>query len=386
MSPIFFILITLLLTSIIWSVIFLMAWFTLGKKSYALFWAGAFILSACQWGTILLRSHFDSDTLYWMTGVSLSMGSVILGTWGHAIRARSPINLRYLLALAVITLASVYYYKAVDVHIGLSMSLYIYYDILLLLINAVIIIKHKAKSLPAEIGAAITYTVCGVCLFIAATIALMQGSQVNQAYLDLYTLINFITVPTAHVGMAVFIIFIMASDLAQEMQKLAMTDVLTQCINRRGFYDIGQQKIESQLGCKQHVSLIYWDIDSFKNINDDYGHAAGDEVLVQATQRIKMCLQKDDIFARLGGEEFVILIARDSELKAKQFADKLRETLASKPIEYEKQCINVTASFGVISIKSVNTPIDKAIDLADKALYIAKHEGKNKVAYAMPLN
>ncbi|TMO75039.1 GGDEF domain-containing protein [Pseudoalteromonas sp. S3785] len=386
MSPIFFILITLLLTSIIWSVIFLMAWFTLGKKSYALFWAGAFILSACQWGTILLRPHFDSDTLYWMTGVSLSMGSVILGTWGHAIRAGSPINLRYLLAIAVITLASVYYYKAVNVHIGLSMSLYIYYDILLLLINAVIIIKHKAKSLPAEIGAAITYTVCGVCLFIAATIALMQGSQVNQAYLDLYTLINFITVPTAHVGMAVFIIFIMASDLAQEMQKLAMTDVLTQCINRRGFYDIGQQKIESQLGCKQHVSLIYWDIDSFKNINDDYGHAAGDEVLVQATQRIKMCLQKDDIFARLGGEEFVVLIARDSELKAQQFADKLRETLASKPIEYEKQCINVTASFGVINIKSVNTPIDKAIDLADKALYIAKHEGKNKVAYAVPLN
>lgn len=386
MSPIFFILVTLLLTSIIWSVIFLMAWFTLGKKSYALFWGGAFVLSACQWGTILLRPYFDSDTLYWMTGVSFSMGSVILGTCGHAIRARCPINLKYLLALAVITLAAVYYYKAINVHVGLFMSLYIYYDILLLLVNAVIIIKHKAKSLPAEVGAAITYTLCGICLFIAATIALMQGSQVNQTYLDLYTLINFITVPTAHVGMAVFIIFIMASDLAQEMQKLAITDVLTKCINRRGFYDIGQQKLEAHLSCKQHVSLIYWDIDSFKNINDEFGHAAGDEVLVQATQRIKACLQKEDIFARLGGEEFVILIARETELKAQKFADTLRETLASKPIACKKQCIDVTASFGVISIKCVNTPIDKAIDLADKALYIAKHEGENKVAYAMPLN
>lgn len=379
MSPVFFILITLLLTSIVWSVIFLMAWYTLGKKSYSLFWACAFMCSACQWGTILLRPYFESETLYWLLAVSFSMGSVILGTWGHSIRALSPIKIDYLLALAVITLAAVYYYKAVNVHVGLFMSLYIYYDILLLLINAVIIIKHKPKSLPAEIGAAITYTLCGVCLFIAATIALMQGSQVNQAYLDLYTLINFITVPTAHVGMAVFIIFIMASDLAQEMQKLAMTDVLTQCINRRGFYDVGQKKLENKLSCEQHVSLIYWDIDSFKNINDEYGHAGGDEVLIQATKRVRACLNKEDIFARIGGEEFVILIARDSELKAKQFADTLRTTLASKPIEYKQQFINVTASFGVIGIKCATIQIDKAIDLADKALYIAKHEGKNKV-------
>jgi len=352
MSPVFFILITLLLTSIVWSVIFLMAWYTLGKKSYSLFWASAFMCSACQWGTILLRPYFESETFYWLLAVSFSMGSVILGTWGHSIRARSPIKIDYLLALAVITLAAVYYYKAVNVHVGLFMSLYIYYDILLLLINAV---------------------------FIAATIALMQGSQVNQAYLDLYTLINFITVPTAHVGMAVFIIFIMASDLAQEMQKLAMTDVLTQCINRRGFYDVGQKKLENKLSCEQHVSLIYWDIDSFKNINDEYGHAGGDEVLIQATKRVRACLNKEDIFARIGGEEFVILIARDSELKAKQFADTLRTTLASKPIEYKQQFINVTASFGVLGIKSTTIQIDKAIDLADKALYIAKHEGKNKV-------
>jgi len=386
MSPIFFILITLLLTSIVWSVIFLMAWYTLGKKLYALFWASAFMCSACQWGTILLQPYFESGVTYWMLAVSFSMASVLLGTWGHCIRTRCPINMNYLLAFAVITFAAVYYFKAVNVHVGLNMSLYIYYDIILLFINGIIILKHKPKSLPAEIGAAVTYTVCGLCLFIAATIALMQGAQVNQAYLDLYILINFITVPTAHVGMAVFIIFIMASDLAQEMQKLAMTDVLTQCVNRRGFYEIGQQKLETQLSCEQHVSLIYWDIDSFKNINDEYGHAGGDEVLIQATKRVRACLNKDDIFARIGGEEFVILIARDSELKAKQFADTLRTTLASKPIEYKQQCIDVTASFGVISIKCATTQIDKAIDLADKALYIAKHEGKNKVAYAVPLN
>ncbi|EAW27267.1 GGDEF domain protein [Alteromonadales bacterium TW-7] len=386
MSPIFFILITLLLTSIIWSVIFLMAWYTLGKKSYALFWAGAFICSACQWSTILLRPYFESEVTYWMLAISLSMGSVLLGTWGHCIRTRCPISIRFLVALAIITFAAVYYFKAVDLHVGLSMSLYLYYDIMLLFISAIVIIKHKPQSLPAEIGAAVTYTLCGLLLFVAATTALMQGSQVNQTYLDLYTLINFITVPTAHVGMAVFIIFIMASDLAQEMQKLATTDMLTKCINRRGFYEIGEQKLQTHLNCLQHVSLIYWDIDSFKNINDEYGHAGGDEVLIQATKRIRACLNKDDIFARIGGEEFVILIARDSEQKTQQFAETLRTQLCSRPIEYNTQQIEVTASFGVVIIKSANTLIDKAIDLADKALYVAKHEGKNKVAYATPIN
>ncbi|XQF91650.1 GGDEF domain-containing protein (plasmid) [Pseudoalteromonas espejiana] len=161
-----------------------------------------------------------------------------------------------------------------------------------------------------------------------------------------------------------------------------MTDVLTKCVNRRGFYEIGQQKLEP---IKLRTTCIAYILGyrSFKVINDEYGHAGGDEVLIQATKRVRACLNKDDIFARIGGEEFVILIARDSELKAKQFADTLRATLASKPIEYKQQCIDVTASFGVISIKCATTQIDKAIDLADKALYIAKHEGKNKVAYAV---
>ena len=382
MSSIFFILVTLLLTSIIWTIIFLMSWFTLGKKNYSLIWAAAFAVSACQWVTVLAKPLFDSDVTYWMFGVTFSMMSVLLGTWGHCLRTNAKVNISYLVILAVITLAAVYYFKAVSVHVGLSMSLYIYYDVLLLALNAVIIFKHKIKSRPAEIGAAITYKLCAISLFVAATVALMQGSQVNPEYIQTYIMINFITVPTAHVGMAVFIIFMMTSDLSEKMEKLAMTDGLTECLNRRGFYQEAKTWLTDYMCESKHICLIYWDIDKFKDINDEYGHTAGDIVLAETANRVKQQIKSTDLMGRVGGEEFVILISSATYEEAECIAERLRSTLANKPIKYEKNLINVTASFGVIDIRCSDSPIETAIDLADKALYLAKERGRNQVVRA----
>ena len=266
------------------------------------------------------------------------------------------------------------------------MSLYVYYDVILLVLNAVIIFRHKQKSLPAEIGASITYTLCGLLLFVAASIALLQGSQVNEEYIALYTLINFITVPTAHVGMAVFIIFMIASDLAEKMNHLAMSDELTGCLNRRGFYNKSQEQLKDKLNNYNYVSLIYWDIDKFKKINDEFGHAGGDLVLVEAAKIMQNCINPCDLFGRIGGEEFALLIARNDESSAKDLPEKLRSTLASYPIHFNDKVINVTASFGVINIKCNKTTIESAINEADKALYHAKNEGRNQVAHVNTLS
>ncbi|MEM5507793.1 GGDEF domain-containing protein [Pseudoalteromonas sp. AS84] len=386
MNPIFYILVTLFFTSIIWSVIFLMSWYTLGKKQYAMLWTIAFAFSACQWATMLAEPLFNSHTLYWMLGSSFSVGSVLLGTWGHCIRVNSGIKIRYLIISAIVTLAAVYYFTAIYVHVGLFMSLYVYYDVILLVLNAVIIFRHKQKSLPAEIGASITYTLCGLLLFVAASIALLQGSQVNEEYIALYTLINFITVPTAHVGMAVFIIFMMASDLAEKMNHLAMSDELTGCLNRRGFYNKSQEQLKDKLNNYNYVSLIYWDIDKFKKINDEFGHAGGDLVLVEAAKIMQNCINPCDLFGRIGGEEFALLIARNDESTAKDLPEKLRSALASYPIHFNDKVINVTASFGVINIKCNKTTIESAINEADKALYHAKNEGRNQVAHVNTLS
>ncbi|MBB1387332.1 GGDEF domain-containing protein [Pseudoalteromonas sp. SG45-5] len=99
------------------------------------------------------------------------------------------------------------------------------------------------------------------------------------------------------------------------------------------------------------MSLIYWDIDNYKKINNDYGHANGDLVLIKAVKRVYNGINTNDLFGRICGEEFVILATSGSEEEAKAIPVQLRLALANNPFRLNEQSINVTASFGVINIQ-----------------------------------
>nr|WP_283103709.1 GGDEF domain-containing protein [Shewanella gelidii] len=371
-----------MLTSLIWSAIFLMSWSALGKKPYTLIWSASFAVSACQWAGVLSRSYFDSDINYWTLVTSLSMFSVLLGAWGHCIRTKVPIRFAYLISGAVIVGLAVYYFRALEPHVGLYMSLYIYYDVAMFVLSATLILRFRKQPRLAEVGAAFTYYACALGLFIAATIALMQGAEAKPEYLKLYLMVNFITVPTAQVGMAVFILFMMASDLAEKMKNVAETDVLTGCLNRRGFYEKAQKQLYEEIKELNHVCLIYWDIDKFKKVNDLYGHAAGDTVLAQAAKRVSDNIKSSDLMGRVGGEEFVILVSHTNYQNVEEVAERLRKAIAETPIIHKGEAISITASFGVVDIQNGEISIETAIDIADKALYSAKEKGRNKVARA----
>ena len=105
-----------------------------------------------------------------------------------------------------------------------------------------------------------------------------------------------------------------------------------------------------------------------------------DKALVETAKRVSNQIKSSDLIGRIGGEEFVILIGRATYKEAEEIAERLRKCISASPIKYKGQKIHVTASFGVIDIKEHDMPIEKAIDLADKALYLAKEDGRNKVA------
>lgn len=377
-----YVLIALLCSSILLSIVFLMAWFTLGKQKYTLIWSISFVVSICQWSLVLGKSFFDSQTLYWMLGVTCSMLSVSLGAWGHCLRSENNIKLRYYGILSALTLIAVYYFTAISPHIGLRMSIYLYYDVIMLMLCSIVILNHRKKSRPAEIGASIVYFLFALCMFSAATIALMQGKNVDMNYLQTYLAINFITLPVANVGIAFFVIYMLASDLSAKLEGLAMIDPLTQCVNRRGFYENAQAQIVNFHNNEQHVCLIYWDIDNFKKVNDCYGHSGGDIVLIETSKRVRDNIKTTDLIGRIGGEEFVILVGRTTYQEAADVAERLRAAISDTPIEYNNNSIEVTASFGVVDINDRDISIEQAIDFADKALYSAKRGGRNQVIRA----
>ncbi len=166
----------------------------------------------------------------------------------------------------------------------------------------------------------------------------------------------------------------------QQMYEAALRDSLTKAFNKKYFMD----RLESELAYarrhKSHLSLIMFDVDHFKKVNDTYGHLAGDYVLARLAKLTSSAARAEDVFARYGGEEFGI-ICRAVELgKAGIFAERLRMLVESSSFEFGGQRLSITISLGAAATPEVpaNTPAE-LIAAADEALYEAKRGGRNRV-------
>jgi diguanylate cyclase (GGDEF)-like protein len=167
--------------------------------------------------------------------------------------------------------------------------------------------------------------------------------------------------------------------LFEQTQQMALTDTLTGIYNRRYFYDLAQKEFSRSKRYQNPMSIILIDIDHFKNVNDHYGHLAGDQVLMQFVQRIQEELRTSDILARFGGEEFIILLPETNLGDATQVAERLREVTAQYPFLLVTAQTFITISLGVSCFKFTTLSLDHLIDESDKALYEAKQFGRNRV-------
>ncbi|MCH8493527.1 MAG: PAS domain-containing protein [Idiomarina sp.] len=173
-------------------------------------------------------------------------------------------------------------------------------------------------------------------------------------------------------------------ELELELRQLSTTDSLTKIDNRRSFFMKSDATIN---GCRRRnepVSLVAFDVDHFKSVNDTHGHAKGDEVLYKVAQAVKESLRAMDVFARTGGEEFAVLLGNTSAEPALLVAEKLRSAIAALEFkDAENNTFHVTASFGVAQ-QDENEPLDDLINRSDKAMYHAKQHGRNRASLAAP--
>jgi diguanylate cyclase len=163
----------------------------------------------------------------------------------------------------------------------------------------------------------------------------------------------------------------------QEEQRLAMIDALTGIPNRAAYDDRIEQEFRRWKRFGRTISILAWDIDRFKNINDAYGHKAGDRVLRVFGQQLAKHVRETDFVARYGGEEFVMLLVGSSPAEAHTVADKIRLEIAQLGFHFHDKPVTVTASCGITNFIAEDTP-DAAFDRADRALYQAKEAGRNR--------
>lgn len=168
--------------------------------------------------------------------------------------------------------------------------------------------------------------------------------------------------------------------LLEKLHSLAMIDETTQIYNRRKFTQASFQEIIQAQSVHKPIAAILFDVDFFKQINDNYGHAAGDLMLYTIAQRCKENLRPTDLLGRYGGEEFAVCLANTAHDEACVIAERLRVLISGILVRFENRYISVTASFGVTAaLDANNTDLDKMMREADQALYSAKEAGRNCV-------
>lgn len=166
-----------------------------------------------------------------------------------------------------------------------------------------------------------------------------------------------------------------------ELERLATTDSLTGCVNRRQFLDRGAQEVARARRFGQALSLLMFDLDHFKAVNDRHGHAAGDAVLSAVAANVRQELREVDTFARLGGEEFAVLLPEALLSDAKQVAERLRRAVAEADHGVEGLGA-VTTSVGVAQLTSDDAGVEDLLHHVDAALYDAKRGGRDRVRVA----
>jgi len=169
-------------------------------------------------------------------------------------------------------------------------------------------------------------------------------------------------------------------DRAEQQELLATTDVLTGLCNRRQFMRLAEAEWDRFQRYRNHFSILYFDIDSFKAINDRLGHEVGDQAIVRIAEVCKREKRTSDIVARIGGDEFVVLLPETDSAAALMAAERLRKAVHSVPLDVDGISIDLTVSIGVAHAELGLADMKELMKLADERLYQAKKNGKNCIA------
>ncbi len=355
------------------------------QKTYAGF--GLWVISNIAVAVGVLLLGFDSA---WtdLLGTSLTFGAVLIGYEGNRRFLDLEHSRLFSSAFFVLQFAGLVYFKFFDnANVVLQIVFTSFLVGVISLLCGLLFAKNSSQKAQFSYNfTAVTYIVFALVMFSRSVITFYTGDRqefyradgIQPLFFILYILFeivrtfNYINLNTSR----------MHNELKQtqeELEKLATTDFLTGISNRRSFLEIGEGEIQRARRFRHPLSLIMFDIDFFKRVNDLYGHAVGDSVLVSIADVCRKILRVTDTFGRLGGEEFGILLPHTNIEGAKTIAEYIRAAAEESEIKFAENTIKVTASFGITEISGTDAQIISLLDRTDILLYKAKNEGRNRI-------
>ena len=246
-------------------------------------------------------------------------------------------------------------------------------------------IKHHLKALTGKEKSVISYQERGKQYMLTSKyipeLGLFISVNAELAYFTHSVLSSFYLSFVIALAITLIILWLMSvviNKYHKELEHMARYDDLTELLNRRSFMEKIEPHISLYRRYKRPFSLLFLDIDDFKNINDAMGHQTGDQILIRIAKRLKEALRASDMIVRWGGEEFVVALLDTSKHEAEQTAQKLSQMIAQDRFIEHLIHQPLTMSIGVAEIEEEDS-LDRLISRADTAMYQAKKEGKNRI-------
>ena len=212
--------------------------------------------------------------------------------------------------------------------------------------------------------------------------AILSGKSSAELKIKDYTVI--IRIIPLKKGLKKIVKILLLSDITEykmfmeQLKKLSITDELTSIANRRYFFETASRELARARRVNRPFSIIIFDLDHFKNINDTYGHLIGDDILKEIAQKVVSQLRTLDIYARYGGEEFIICLPETMPNDAVIVAERIRNIVEECKFKENDHLITVTISLGIASLTDTEEELEMIIKHADEALYQAKQSGRNR--------
>ncbi len=362
---------TILSAAIALSIAFVADAYPPGMRRYIRTWAGALGFFAIGWGLLAARGSIPDGA-----SVVLANLFVQLGLFGLLVALRDFLHLtrfhRRDLIPPLLVVGACSWFLYVEPHIGMRIAAITVANGLLLAEALVVLVQHAPKPAPRPyvllsgcFAVLLVFLVArAVAQFTLAPAPALHTPNPAQAAL-------FFVANAAPLVATLGFLLAIADRLQGRLHGLASSDPLTGLANRR--------HLEARARTMPAFALLAIDVDHFKPINDRHGHAAGDEVLVQLAGRLSESAPVDALVARLGGEEFVVVLPGVGLDEALGEAERLRSAIAGRPCELDDHVLELTVSIGVACGPGGDDGLRDVLRRADLALYAAKREGRNRV-------
>lgn len=381
MSPATILMVALVAISAIVSVMLAVAWYDLDRPRHARTWASAFAIAAVAWALFLAQHEGAMPPVGGVAMPALLGFASALVTIGFRQRAGLPDHRRILMGLgaghAVLLLVLAAWFRTAEAWIvplaALNGGLY-------WRASRTLLGRRQVERLAERVAEA------GLCILATLhllVVAGLAGSALGLVRLDLPRLgaLVLLLLPSMEGCIGLFTVILITADVADQTRRLAATDRLTGLVNRRGFEEAAAAIFQSARRHRRGVALAMVDVDHFKAVNDRFGHPAGDRVLQALCGRIAQTLGRRDLFARIGGEEFAVVLVDADLATAACAVEVMRAQVESMAMDLPEP-YRITASFGVAAPGPQDGGLDDLIRRADQALYRSKSEGRNRVTLA----